>query len=62
MPELRSQPGRSRMISSSMTSMNTKFASLEQAKACSNDPAYVQAKAFATQASRRELIILEGEL
>ncbi|MCX2887296.1 DUF1330 domain-containing protein [Pseudomonas sp. DCB_BI] len=38
------------------------FASLEQAKACYNDPAYVQAKAFATQASRRELIILEGEL
>lgn len=38
------------------------FASLEQAKACYNDPAYVEAKEFATKASRRELIILEGEL
>jgi len=38
------------------------FASLEQAKACYNDPAYVQAIEFAAKASRRELIILEGDI
>lgn len=38
------------------------FASYEQAKACYNDPAYTQAKEFALRASRREVIIIEGEL
>ena len=38
------------------------FASLEQARACYDDPAYEHAKAFASRASRRELIIVEGDI
>jgi uncharacterized protein (DUF1330 family) len=38
------------------------FPSYEHAKACYSDPAYTEAKQFALRASRRELIIIEGEL
>ena len=38
------------------------FPSYEQAKACYNDPAYIEAKQFALRGSRRELIIIEGDL
>ncbi|HBN9689314.1 MULTISPECIES: DUF1330 domain-containing protein [Pseudomonas] len=38
-----------------------KSPSYEQAKTCYNDPAYVQTKEFAVRASRRELIIIEGD-
>lgn len=38
------------------------FASLGQAKACYNDPAYAHAKEFAMTASHREIIIIEGDL
>lgn len=38
------------------------FDSLALAKACYDDPAYVQAKACAVRASRRQLIIIEGDL
>jgi len=42
--------------------MAVEFPSYAQAKACYEDPAYAQAKSFALRASRRELIILEGQL
>ncbi|WEK12228.1 MAG: DUF1330 domain-containing protein [Candidatus Pseudomonas colombiensis] len=42
--------------------MAVEFPSYEQAKACYNDPAYSHAKAFALRASRRELIIIKGDL
>ena len=38
------------------------FPSYEQAKACYDDPAYQEAAKFAIQASKRELLILQGEL
>ncbi|MEZ1315085.1 DUF1330 domain-containing protein [Pseudomonas fluorescens] len=38
------------------------FPSYAQAKACYEDPAYTQAKAFALRAAQRELIIIEGDL
>lgn len=38
------------------------FPTHADALACYNDPAYVEAKAFATRASKRELLIVEGEL
>jgi len=38
------------------------FPSYGQAKACYNDPAYIEAKKFALRGSRRELIIIEGDL
>ena len=38
------------------------FPSYAQAKACYDDPAYTEARTFALRASRRELIIVEGEL
>jgi uncharacterized protein (DUF1330 family) len=38
------------------------FPSYEQAKACYDDAAYQEAARFATQASNRELLILQGEL
>ncbi|MFF7709940.1 DUF1330 domain-containing protein [Pseudomonas sp. NPDC007930] len=38
------------------------FASIELARACYADPAYVEAKGFALRASARELLIVEGEL
>lgn len=38
------------------------FPTLADAQACYNDPAYVEAKAFANRASKRELLIVEGEL
>lgn len=38
------------------------FASYAQAKACYEDPAYTEAKAFALRAASRQLIIIEGEL
>ncbi len=36
--------------------------SYEQANACYDDPAYQEARQFALQASKRELLIFEGEL
>jgi len=45
----------------SSRALAVEFESLEQAKACYNDPAYVQAKAFALRAARRELVIIEGD-
>ena len=38
------------------------FPSYEQAKACYDDPAYQEARQYALQASKRELLIFEGEL
>ena len=38
------------------------FPSYEQAKACYHDPAYVEAMQFALRGSRRELLIIEGDL
>lgn len=38
------------------------FPSFELARACYSDPAYEEAKRFALQASKRELLIFEGEL
>ncbi|VFB22324.1 Uncharacterized conserved protein [Pseudomonas fragi] len=38
------------------------FESYAKAKACYDDPAYVEAMAFAHKASHRELIIIEGNL
>ncbi len=38
------------------------FPTYEHAKACYNDPAYIEAKQFALRASRREMIIIEGDL
>lgn len=38
------------------------FDSLALAKACYDDPAYVQAYACAVRASQRQLIIIEGDL
>jgi len=38
------------------------FPSFELAKACFDDPAYEEAKRFALRASKRELIMLEGDL
>ncbi|MFK3722371.1 hypothetical protein D3C76_516580 [compost metagenome] len=42
--------------------LTVEFPSYAQARACYEDPAYAEAKAFALRASRRELIIIEGEL
>jgi uncharacterized protein (DUF1330 family) len=38
------------------------FPSLEAAKACYDDPAYQAAKEFAVKASKRELVIVEGDI
>lgn len=38
------------------------FPTYERAKACYDDPAYAEARQFALRASRREMIIIEGEL
>lgn len=38
------------------------FPSLEAAKACYEDSAYQAAKAFAVRASKRELVIVEGDM
>jgi uncharacterized protein (DUF1330 family) len=38
------------------------FPSDEQAKACYSDPAYEEAKKHALKASKRELLIVEGDL
>ena len=38
------------------------FPSYEKAKACYEDPAYQAAKEFALKASKRDLIIVEGEI
>lgn len=38
------------------------FPSYEAAKACYEDPAYQEARQFALRASRRELLIFEGDL
>ncbi|MEC5408554.1 DUF1330 domain-containing protein [Paraburkholderia sp. MPAMCS5] len=38
------------------------FPSLERAKACYADPSYQEAKQYALKASRREVLIFEGEL
>lgn len=45
----------------SSRALAVEFESLAQAKACYNDPAYVQAKELALRAARRELIIVEGD-
>lgn len=37
------------------------FPSYARAKACYHDPAYSEARAFASRAATRELIIVEGE-
>lgn len=42
--------------------LTIEFPSYAQAKSCYEDPAYAEAKAFALRASRRELIIVAGEL
>lgn len=42
--------------------LTVEFSSYTQAKACYDDPAYAEAKAFALRASRRELLIIEGDL
>jgi uncharacterized protein (DUF1330 family) len=42
--------------------LTVEFESFAQAKACYEDPAYTEAKAFALRASKRQLIIIEGEL
>lgn len=38
------------------------FATYADAQACYADPAYVEAKAFATRASKREVMVIEGDL
>jgi uncharacterized protein (DUF1330 family) len=38
------------------------FPSYAQARACYNDPAYQEALKYALQASKRELLMFEGEL
>lgn len=38
------------------------FPSYEMAKACYEDPAYQEARQFASQASKRDLLIFEGEI
>ena len=38
------------------------FPSYQQANACYDDPAYQEARQFALRASKRELLIFEGEL
>lgn len=38
------------------------FPSYAQAKACYDDPAYQQAKAFALAASSRDLLVFEGDV
>ena len=38
------------------------FPSYEMAKACYEDPAYHKARQFALRASRRDLLIFEGEI
>ncbi|OXC77523.1 hypothetical protein BSU04_16440 [Caballeronia sordidicola] len=38
------------------------FPSYRQAKACYADPAYEEAKQYAMKASKRELLIVEGDL
>ncbi|WP_085677605.1 MULTISPECIES: DUF1330 domain-containing protein [unclassified Pseudomonas] len=47
---------------SSTRVLAVEFESYAQAKACYEDPAYAEAKAWALRAYRRELIIIEGEL
>ncbi|OWV29732.1 DUF1330 domain-containing protein [Halomonas campaniensis] len=37
------------------------FPSYSQAKACYEDPAYVEAKSYALRAAKREVLITEGE-
>ncbi len=38
------------------------FPSYAIARACYDDPAYAEAKAFALKASKRELLVVEGDL
>jgi len=38
------------------------FPSYEMAKACYEDPAYQEARQFALRASKRDLLIFEGEI
>ena len=38
------------------------FPSYEMAKACYEDPAYQEARRFALRASKRDLLIFEGEI
>lgn len=37
------------------------FPSYSQAKACYEDPAYVEAKSYALRAAKREVLLAEGE-
>lgn len=46
----------------SSRALAVEFESYAQAKACYDDPAYTEAKAFALRASKRQLIIIEGDL
>lgn len=46
----------------SSRALAVEFESYTQAKACYDDPAYTEAKAFALRASKRQLIIIEGDL
>lgn len=54
-PELKEPGDKSRVLL-------VEFASLLEAKACYDDPAYVEARRFAEQAARRELVIFEGNV
>ena len=42
--------------------LTVEFDSLEKAQACYDDPAYIEAKAFALRAGSRELVIFEGQI
>ncbi|WEK32875.1 MAG: DUF1330 domain-containing protein [Candidatus Pseudomonas phytovorans] len=56
------EPGALVEFHSSTRVLIVEFPSYEQARACYNDPAYADAKQFATRASRREMVIIEGDL
>lgn len=56
------EPGALVESQSSRRVIAIEFPSYEQAKACYHDPDYIEAKQFALRASRRELIIIEGDL
>ncbi|CAM3838484.1 hypothetical protein CCOS865_02461 [Pseudomonas reidholzensis] len=56
------EPGALLELHTTTRVLAVEFASYAQAKACYNDPAYTEAKHFALRASRRELIIIEGNL
>lgn len=49
-------------VGGSSRALAVEFESYAQAKECYEDPAYIEAKAFALRASKRQLIIIEGDL